>query len=221
MQLQQVVANVVVVAHHFNPTITDQIWLDKNKIIPADEAEGPFLYSDTAVHALTRQFQMMIVPDKCQITLAPTAENAQELLVDRVGRLVSTLPHTPYIAFGMNFIWHYVPPLGEASRISRELFFVPSGRLHRSFDTEDARFGGYLSKNSLGCRLKVDVKPVLAESADNPEVDMILCTFNYHRDLAKEENPVGTILELLGRWNEASQEVKQIAEATFEEIENA
>jgi hypothetical protein len=141
MNLQLATANVVVLAHHFNPTITDQLWLSKNGIVTDGEMIPPFVFSDMVTHVQTSDFHLLIVPDKCQFTPAPSAKAPQETILARVGALVKMLPHTPYKALGMNFVWHWIPDGVTSEQATRALFFVSERPLHKSFDVPGARFG--------------------------------------------------------------------------------
>jgi hypothetical protein len=112
---------------------------------------------------------------------------------------VSRLPHTPYSAIGLNFTWHLDPEETGIGEFSRSIFYRDTS-LFREFDTEDARYGGYLSKNVLGCRLKLDIKPIIMSIPTRK--DYLQFAFNFHLDLSGD-NPVEEILSLLTRWNEA------------------
>lgn len=213
MTLHLVASNAVVVAHHFNPTITDQIWLAKHKIIDPEEAEGGYIYTDALVQVQAKDFHLLIVPDKCQFTPAPTSEDSAQLIAERLGKLVEELPHTPYRAVGMNFVWRLDADEAAVRDIGRRIAFVQSSPLHQEFNVPDARFGTYLSKDSLGCRLKLDVKPFTeqqkAKEGDPKEGEpksMIQFSFNYHRELAGEADPVSAIKDALAQWSEAQRE---------------
>jgi hypothetical protein len=212
----------VIAAQHFNPSIAKQIWLVDNYIVHReefkDDQEG-VVFTDMFVQVPTRDFHLLIVPDNCQFTIPPHVERQQELILDRVGRIVSTLPHTPYKAIGLNFIWHLTPPRGTIAEASRKLFFSPNNLLHRLFDAPDARFGCYSSKESLGFRLKLDVKPMAVLSAENgKEKEAIQYAFNYHCDLTGSRNAVEEITSILGRWNEARDEAEEIVKTTVGDL---
>jgi hypothetical protein len=211
MTLQLATSNVVVLAHHFNPTITDQIWLSKNQIVREGEMDGSFIFADMITQVQTKLFHLLIVPDKCQFTPADSGQGQQALIRERVGMLVNNLPHTPYKAVGMNFVWHLVPEGSSIPEISRRLFFLKGHPLHQLFDVDNARFGAYLSKDSLGCRLKVDVKPLHAEKTDGSKLELIQFECNYHRDIGESEDGVDVILHQLAQWTSAREDSEVIA----------
>lgn len=146
MPLQLVNANVVLVAHHFNPTITDQLWLTEHAIVMRDEASGPYVFTDMLVQVQTRNFHLLIVPDRCQMTPSPENENTQQLILARLGQLIKLLPHTPYRAVGLNFNWHFSGDNNNIEPLARARFFVPGSPLHELFNVDGSRFGGYMSK---------------------------------------------------------------------------
>jgi hypothetical protein len=206
MTLQLANSNVVIAAHHFNPSVTNQIWLVDNGIVLREEFETGAVFTDMFVQVPTKNFHLLIVPDNCQFAPAPHVEKQQELIGERVGKLVSILPHTPFRAIGLNFVWHLIPENASIEVVSRHLFGVPGSPLHGLFDADNARFGGYLSKDSLGCRLRLDVKPIMVQTPDGQQVYLIQFAFNYHHDVAERPNAVAEIQQLLEQWNAAREE---------------
>src|SRR5258707_9842242 len=95
--------NVVVTANQFNPTIVTQLWLVQNGILTADE--GPGIYVPGFVQVKAREFELLVLLDRLQFV--PTSEPGKraELVAEKVGTIVRTLPHTPYVAAGLNFVW--------------------------------------------------------------------------------------------------------------------
>ena len=218
MSLQLATANVIVLAHHFNPTITDQLWLARNFVVRENEMVPPFIFSDMLTQVQTSDFHLLIVPDKCQFTPAPALENAQPLITERVGIIVRELPHTPYTALGINFVWHFTQDDLDLNEVTKDLFFVPRKPLHHIFDVPDARFGAYLSKDSLGFRLKLDVKPVLGLRTDGSKIDLIQFECNYHRAIEESEEAVDVIIQSLTQWGSAHTEAREIVTAALEGI---
>ena len=210
MPLELVTGNVVIVAHHFNPSITDQIWLAEKGIVHRDEPESGYVFADMMVQVPTRSFHLLIVPETCQFTPNLAIERQQELIVDRLGMLVRTLPHTPFRAVGMNFVWHLQMDERALQEFSRR-FFVQTSRLHQHFDVPDARFGAYLSKDTDAGRLRLDVKPTHMDQAEGARLYLMQFSFNYSLDLVGEANPVEAIERILNHWETAKEESSHIA----------
>jgi hypothetical protein len=99
-------------------------------------------------------------------------------------------------------------------QLSRELFFKGDSDVYRRFDTEDAKFGAYLSREILGCRLKLDIKPISLDESGRDDMQRLQFAFNFHCDLAGlAVEPVPRIQEMLARWDDARAESMQIVES--------
>jgi hypothetical protein len=214
MSLQLANANVVIVAHQFNPSVFSELWLVRNRLLQEEDREIGCVFTDPLVNVRSREFNLLATPDQVQFAPRGPAEGHQELILAKVGAIVELLPHVPYHAVGLNFVWQFDPAPETVAGASRRLFFVPERRVFRQFDTEDAQFGTYLSKNSLGCRLKLDIKPVMVTTIEENEMRVspaITFGFNYHLDVVSEENPPMRIREMLAQWDVAKAEAEQIA----------
>lgn len=201
---------VVIVAQQFNPSIITQLWLVRNGVLAEDDFQEGSLYSDVVVQVRSRLFHMLVLPEQLQFVPSGPPEGHQRLIVDKVGTIVRTLPHTPYRALGLNFSWHLKPADGNIARLTRGLFFNPDKPLYRHFDAETAHYGGYLSKDVAGFRLKLDVKPILVIAAAGPE-DRVQFGFNFHCDVA--EDGARQIEDRLLHWDEVRQEAEQIIDS--------
>ena len=73
------------------------------------------------------------------------------MALEKVGAIVRLLPQTPYAAVGLNFTWLVQPSASDYDGFCRALFFR-TNPLFTPFDTGDARFGGYLSRDVLGSK---------------------------------------------------------------------
>ena len=216
MSFELVTSNTVVVARQFNPSVIGQHWLVRNGLVDEDGFLPGCVFTDVVVQVNSRDFDLMVVPQQCQLSPRVHREREQELVVNKVGQIARLLPHTPYRGVGMNFIWHVVPEASDVPTISRGLFCIKAGPLYREFPDQDARFGAYMSKDALGGRLKLDVKPIIV-NREGEEVERIQFAFNFHRDVANEEDPVARIEEMLHHWNEARDESSRIVQSTMRE----
>ena len=214
MPVQQAGSNVVVAAHQFNPSIFSQIWLVRNEVLREDDFREGCMFSDVAVNVQSREFNLMVVPPQLQFAPKVPAEEEAELVASRVGAIIRSLPHTPYSAVGLNFIWHVTADNGEIRSLSRKLFFARESSVFREFDTGDARFGAYVSKDILGCRLKLDIKPI-TQHLEEQTKELLQFAFNFHLDVPEDEEDivVSAIQEQLQRWERARQEASRIVDA--------
>jgi len=212
MPLESAGASLVIAAHHFNPSVFSQLWLVRNNVAGEGEFRPGCLFSDQAVNVEAESFALLVVPPQLQFVPKGPPEGQGDLVRAKVGTIVRALPHTPYSAVGVNFIWHLTPDDGNIPAATRALFYVSGRRLWREFDREDARFGAYLSKDIFGCRLKLDVKPVIKHAAGTKS-EVLQFAFNFHSDVPQEGNRVVEAIEgHLAKWDEAKAEATRIVQ---------
>jgi hypothetical protein len=205
MRRELIGSSVVIVAQNFNPSVAGQLWLVRNGVL----GEGDFLpgciFTDLLVQVRARRFSLLLTPEQIQFVPAAGDEDAVRLTQEAIGRVVRALPHTPYRALGLNFTWHLTPEGGDVAALSRRLFFVPGRPLFRDFDAPDASFGAYLSRDLLGFRLKLDVKPVAGQSPEHAAEQRLQFLYNFHADLPDGGEAAARIEQHLRRWHEAAE----------------
>lgn len=209
MPVEAVHQNSVVVANQVNPTIFTPAWLyGQAALIPQDTIEPGAIIAPQVVQIQTADFHLMVLPDRIQLT--PKCEHDRQGDVVRriMGGIVGQLPHTPYLAVGMNFAFH-VHPTSPYPQRDRELFGRENS-VGQFFAAEDARFGAYYSQNYLGCRLKLEIKP--AHHIENRADEFFAFSFNFNKPIQRE-TAVQEIRDLLARWDEARQLAMRIATA--------
>lgn len=212
--MELVVSNVVVTASQFNPSIVNQSWLMKHGIILEDEVEPPTIFVDGVSQIETSQFQLVVVPHMLQFVIKPLAKNEKQLIATRVGGIVKSLPHTPYVGVGLNFVWHAHPERETIHDLTRRLFFKAGTTPFSFFDEAGAHFGAYMSKNFGIFRLKLDIKPVVFAKPGSPPIgDRLMFAFNFDKQLVPE-NSVAEILDCLSLWDTAKSESEKIASRT-------
>lgn len=215
MSVELVGSNLVIAARHFNPSIFSQLWLVRNGILGEPEFQAGCVFTDQVANIESGQFGLLVVPPQLQFVPKVAAEDEGKLVVTKVGKIVRTLPHTPYIAVGLNFFWHVEPEDGNVPALTRSLFFSPQHRICQLFGSDDARFGAYFSKDVLDCRLKLDVKPIRRQTGEESK-EFVQFAFNFHLDLPQEGNQtVEAIERQLGIWDEARNEATKIVKQTI------
>jgi hypothetical protein len=211
MPWTQAGAVVVVVAHQFNPSVFSQTWLVRNELLAEADFMPGSVFTDLIVQVHSRQFNMLVISEQLQFFPDVARAEEQALIVDKMSRIVRTLPHTPFKALGLNFCWHLQPREGDIGRTTRGLFYRDRNPLYQQFAADDAHFGGYLSKNVFGFRLKLDVKPILIATTGGQPEGRVQFSFNFHVDL--DDNGAQQITEHLVRWNEVRQEAERIIDS--------
>lgn len=174
----------------------------KNKIFSENELRGqkslPVL-----VEVKAKNFHFILVPNRLKFSIHPTYKKANELLISKVANIVKLLPHTPYTAIGLNFLYHVTPKDKDIVKLSRSLFFRAESKLMQNFDSEEARFGGYFSKDVFGTKLKLDVKPITIKATDKKE-ERLQFAFNFHLEISNNTG-YENILNLIEKWDEAKE----------------
>jgi len=212
MSLELVNSTVVIVAKQFNPSITRDHWLIENGILRPEEFRNGCVFTDVMVQVRSDRFNLFIAPEQLQFTPLVPPVDQQELVEEKIGAIVQTLPHTPYTALGLNFHCRIIPENDTTEHLSRELFFIGGSPIFDEFNTDDAVFGSYLSKNFMDFRLKLDIKPVYVTDEESASSSMIMqFGFNFHLDIPRE-NSVEIIQNALQSWSVVREESLRIVD---------
>ncbi len=202
MRKEKIETNVVIVARQFNPSIFDKLWLVNNNIMTENEFGDNCMFTPTISQVFSTNFNLLVMPDQLQFAPSPNIEDAGELVASKVGAMVSRLPETPYIAAGLNFTCIIDSELKDFAEFNRSLFYKENGPLYDLFSSMDCRFGAYFSKDTLGFRLKLDIKPTM-RIVGEANKEYLQLAFNFHRALSTE-NKANEITEQLKRWDDAA-----------------
>jgi hypothetical protein len=216
MSCQLVGSNVVIAAHQFNPSLVSQPWLIKNGLATEDDFRSGYIFTDSLVQFQARTFSLVLVEEQLQFHPKTDQDREKSVIEQVIGSFVSQLPHTPYKAVGLNFFWTLVPDTETVRELSKRLFYRPEIPVFQNFASDDARFGVYLSKGSLGCRLKLEVKPVVMQSPKDKK-EFLHFSFNYNMDIEEEVDPVVKIKEVISQWDEAKRESAAIVKSAESE----
>ncbi len=204
MKMEMDQANVVIIAMQFNPSIISQYWLIKNGIFTEEEIQPDSVFTPVVANVISKGFQVLVVPQQLQFMSKLADQSGQELLISKLGKIVRALPHTPFVAVGLNFSWQvYDEDDASNAVLGRKLFFRDDGPLYKFFDVNDAHFGSYMSRNILGCRLKLDIKPVTVPCPGGV-TNRLNFGFNFHLDLT-EDDKAESILNLFQKWDKAKE----------------
>lgn len=218
MPLELVGANVVVVAQQFNPSVFSQLWLVKNHILEEGDFRDGCLFSDDVAKIESRQFGLLVVPPQLQFRPTLSDEGESDIVAGVVGRIVRTIPHTPYKAIGLNFVWHVWSDDGDMHQLSRSLFFASNSSLLSDFaDAKDVMFGGYASRDFGECRLRLDMKPIFNQVNGEPEGRMQF-SFNFQVDHldSPDVEAVSVMERHLQSWCELREESNRIVSLSLE-----
>ena len=218
MSFQLVNSNAVVAARQFNPSVLSQLWLVDNQIVAREEFADGGVFTEMIVQVNAAPFAILVTPDQLQFVPRVDPVAQQAIITERLGALIRALPHTPYTAVGLNFTWHKSSEeRAEFGRISRRLFYREGSSLFREFQADDARFGGYLSKDCLGLRMKLDIKPMTTHT-ENIANELMQFAFNFHLDVFNREDRAESIVVALANWDAAREEATRIMDRIQEDL---
>jgi hypothetical protein len=215
------VANVVVTSDTLVPAAISQLSLVRNGILAETDAGHGNVFADTVVQVNTPEFVLTVV--KSTMQLAPVLPGApMGLIADKLGKILAGLPMATYSSFALNFAWYYFPEGAENRGWTHHHFKRTGTPPYSFFETEDARYGAYMSKTFEGLRFKLDVKPVAHTVGGKPRCG-IEFLFNCEADLAAEAaqpagtavpDPVEKIITALRQWDLYKAEAEKIVHAT-------
>jgi len=200
-------SNAVIVARQFNPSVFSQLWLVDNELVRRDDFASECVFSPLLTSVTCSRFKLLVVPEQLQFFPTVSESEEQELIQDVLVRIVRLLPHTPFVAAGLNFAWRVFSVEEHRGRVSRELFFRDGSALYSNFDTQDAAFGALLSKGVFGCRLNLSVKPIITPGVPKEDLEFM---FNYHREFGDNTKSADSIEEFLNHWAPARAEAEKV-----------
>lgn len=209
-------ASAVVLAHDVNVSILKPPWLRAHQILTDEDLSGDVVASGALTRVLNPRFEFLALPDRLQMRIRKP-EFGQADLLRVLGGIVSTLPHTPITAIGMNFDYVVTSEPQESfaawnrTRFSSQFCLESAGQEER-----DVRFGAFVSYEVSGMLLKADIKPCVAKSEakietslNEPEAMQVKC--NFHEEL---EEPASTpvLLERLAHWDNFARVAEQFVD---------
>jgi hypothetical protein len=209
-------SSVVVVAHDVNLSIFRGPWFKRQAILTDEELSGEIVFAPSLVRIDTPEFDLLLLPDRVQFRPKTNvaAERSQDNLLRVLGGIVTTLPHTPFTAAGLNFGYIICPQDQEQffdwhrTRLASPFAMAQTG----SAEGSGARYGSYFSVAWGDMRLRADLKPVRLEDPAGNRLERVMAKFNYHADLQSDVS-VNELLAIIGRWRTAGQHALAIAEA--------
>ena len=178
---------IVIVADFFNPSAFSQYWFIKEEILKEEDIQKESLFVPGITHVQTDKFNMLVVPDKIQITIKSNNEETHNTIYKLLTLIVQGQQNIPYKALGINFCWELIPQ-DSISIYSKNLFYKENMPLYDKFKEDNACFGVYMSQNYKNARMKLDIKPIIL----NDDKCMI-CNFNFHHDISEANDIINNL----------------------------
>jgi len=194
-------SQIVVYAGYFDPSKLSKERLIKHKIVQPNEIRKSSRFEHHLCQLNTPRYRMLLLPPQLQFVLNANSARNGSLAIRKVCHMTQLSPDTPLKSASINITWHMWPENGNVAELSRRMFATRTNPLHTKFDGSETFFGTYLSVPQYGGRLKLDVKPVEAHSADGTEMHLSF-SFNFTRDLPTE-NSQAVLQQHLACWDKA------------------
>lgn len=210
--MQRVDANLVLVAKHYNVSILSPFWLHEHGIVHESEFGRNQVFTEEVCQIQTDLFQLVAMPNRLQLTPNIDHVNDGNMISTRITNFVKALPHTPYTALGFNFLFYQLP-VDDVPKLTRKFFIHETNSLYKQFDTEDAHFGAYFSRDYKNLRMKLDVKPITAVR-DGVRQSGLQYGYNFNRDI-QTDDIVDEVQKTVVLWSECLQIAHEIAEESY------
>ncbi len=197
------VRNIVLVGS-FNPSTFDKYFFIKNRILQEEEILPNSLFESIGVNLLSAKFQITITFN--QFIINSFEDKIIEILVS----IIKAANISKVTALGFNFNWFLTGEGKSIEQISKNYFYSDKINLFsKYFDTADAMFGVYASKNIKDARLKLDIKPSVFQEINNPDSQNIIhIVFNFHFDIKNKDG--SELLKYLNDYDYYTEENKKI-----------
>lgn len=202
-------ASAVIIAHDVNVSILKLPWLEKHGILTKEDLTGDVVTTSTFTRVSGDNFEFLALPDRIQMRVQ-NSDHGQADILRVLGGIVSTLPHTPVTALGMNF--DYVlrrEPDGDFAEWNRMRFASPCGLDVVKQSGVEARFGAFVSFVVNDMLLKTEIKPCKVKTKDDEnceprETEAMQVKCNFQEDF-HESPATPQILKRLGVWDELAR----------------
>lgn len=186
MEAKLMRADIVIIASAHNPSIISPQWLKDKSLI----AEEPDHFVHTPDFSLFESESFLLVVDnqRMQITVKKQDAVALESLANVASGYVKALPHIPYKALGLNFVWGVEVGNGEE---------LPKIELNINKSDLMSVFGGY----EVGCGgiIYARKEPYVLKVVIEPQGKTTLVhNFNYNHEL--EGRSVEDIVKLINNF---------------------
>ena len=211
--MQQVELKIknIVLAGIFNPTIFDKYFFIKNGLIKDEEILSNSVFGVLGnVQLVTNKINFSINANQIVVTDLMPNENINEIEV-LIAAFIKAANLINITGLGINFNWFLDDKAKTIPQLTREYFYSDDITLFsKYFNTEDASFGVYASRNFGNSRLKLDVKPSLVQELNNPILQSVIhLSFNFHFDIKNKDNN-SEVLEYLKDYGMYKKESENI-----------
>ena len=201
MPYKIVTRSLFITANYFNVSVLRESWLLKEGVLEDGDIDSSrSIFSPNLVNISNNKFNFLCRPSDLQIYLL---ENSEINEFNKIKKLIQNLSHIPYkeIGLAVSFLIEDFD-----TKLSKTLFDNPSKDFYKEFTNDDnANFGAYFSKEFLGFRFKMDIKPVnINENQTDKAYLKIDCVLGQIIDESKINDSLESLLENASHFFEYS-----------------
>ena len=180
-----------------NPLNFNKDWFVKNDVLKETEIISETIISTASFFQIgTADYNILITSNQIIFNLIKDSDKELQSLK----KLMLGVSNSSYRAIGINFTY-FSPMANEKGEDWTKKLFYTNTPLHALFNSDDSRFGTYLSKDYQDCRLKLDIKPSAVQELPSSELkEVILYTFNYHKDTINKSNE--DLIKFIDKYSE-------------------
>ena len=201
MEAKLIRADVVIVASAHNPSIMAPQWLKDNSLI----VEEPTQFVHTPDFSLFESESFLLVVDnqRMQITVKKQDNQSLESLANIASSYVKLLPHIPYKALGLNFIWTI--EVGDGEKLPKIELNINKSDLMSVFEGHEVDCGGIIHARKEPYMLKVVI--------ELQGRDALVHNFNYNHEL--EGTSVEDIVKLINNFLTIKEDSSSIVKGLY------
>lgn len=211
MEKELKMQSIVVLAKSFNTTIFNSHWLVKNNFIKEDDILPVSIFAPNIAQIVTKKVNLLIIPEQMQFNAGLDSTSFGEEIKTTLLPIIEKLQEIPYNALGINLNWFIKDNEKSMETLTKDFFFIKQSSLFKYFESEDSRFGTYLSKNFNNTRLKLDIKPItMIDNTTRKTSEHVLCNFNFHLDLLNPDTATTDLIQAIKQWDVFKNESENI-----------
>ncbi len=201
MEVKHRQADIVIIASAHNPSIIAPQWLkDKSLIV---EEPDHFVHTPDFSLFDSASFSLIVDHQRLQIIVKKQDKKSLESLANIASNYIKLLPHIPYKALGLNFVWAI--EVDDGDKLPKIGLNINKSDLIPVFEGHEVGYGGIIYARKEPCVLKLVIEPE-GETA-------LVHNFNYNYELAGMS--VEDIVQLINNFLTINEDSSNIVKSLY------
>jgi hypothetical protein len=175
----------IVLAGVFNPPTFEKYFFIKHEIFTDSEILSESQFHSNLVQVLTLKYNILVLSNQIIITVLEGVSDDEIKSFLKKFLSKNVIADINLMGFNFEYVIEF-ENVAKTNLFSKQTFFNSNSNIYtKSFNSEDAAFGAYMSKNFKCSRLKLDIKPAKAQEIgkDQMSKDVVLFAFNLNFEL--------------------------------------